>query len=209
MKDFFQHIRTYIFRGLLAMIPLFLSFVAIKLLYVLIDKRVMAFLGEFVPVRQIPGLGILLLLVCLYLIGLIVSNIVGRQIFHFIDHVGRQIPIVKAVYQVGKQLSESLSNAGNKQAFKQVLLVNWNGNGVWAVAFVAGQITDNRTGELMYRVFMPHVPNPATGFVFVVKESQTVDPGWSIEEALKMVVSGAIISPKEIRRQEPDSSSTA
>jgi uncharacterized membrane protein len=207
MRNFFQHIRMYMFRGLLAMIPIFLSYAAIKLLYVLIDKRAMAFLDQFIAVRHIPGLGILLVLVCLYLIGLVVSNIVGRQIFQFIDQIGRKIPIIKAVYQVGKQLSESLSNVDDKQAFKRVVLVNWNGNGVWAVAFVAGQITDERTGEILLRVFMPHVPNPATGFIFVVKESQTVNPGWTIEEALKMVVSGAIISPKEIRRHELQSPS--
>ena len=200
MKTFFKHIRIYIFRGLLAIIPIFLSVIAIQLLYVLIDKRVMIFLNKFIEVRKIPGLGILLVLICLYLIGLIVSNVIGRRALHLVDRISQRIPIIKAIYQVGKQLSEGLSGAEDKQAFKKVLLVNWNNNGVWAVAFVAGRIIDQGTGESMFRVFVPHVPSPTTGFIFVVKESQTIDPGWTAEEAIKMVVSGAIIAPKEIKK---------
>jgi uncharacterized membrane protein len=201
MKKFIQHLRSYIFRGVLAIIPIFLSFLAIQLLYVLIDKKVMAFLGKFIEVRQIPGLGILLVLVCLYFIGMIVSNIAGRGIFRFIDRIGHGIPLIKAVYQVGKQLSESLSNVEGKQVFKKALLVDCNGNGVWAIAFVAGPIMDQRTGENLYRVFVPIVPNPTSGLIFIVKESQTIDPGWTVEEAVKMVVSAAVISPAEIKNK--------
>ncbi|MCX5682010.1 MAG: DUF502 domain-containing protein [Candidatus Omnitrophica bacterium] len=200
MKKFIQHLRVYIFRGILAIIPIFLSLLAIQLLYVLIDKKVMVLLGKFIEVRQIPGLGLLLVLVCLYLIGMIVSNIAGRGLFRFIDWIGQGIPVIKAVYHAGKQLSESLSGAEAKQTFKKPLLIDWNDNGVWAIAFVAGQIVDQRTGENLYRVFMPHVPNPATGFIFLVKESQTIDPGWTMEEAIKMVISGGVISPKEIKK---------
>lgn len=200
MKIFIQHLRSYIIRGLLAIIPIFLCFLAIQLLYVLIDKRVMAFLDKFIEVRQIPGLGILLVLVCLYFIGMIVSNVVGRQAFHFIERVSRRIPIIKAVYQVGKQLSESLSATGETVAFKKVLLVDCNRNGMWTVALVAGSIQDQRTGEALLRVFVPTVPNPTSGFIFIVKENQTIDPGWTVEEGIKMIVSGSIISPREIKK---------
>jgi len=199
MKDFVQHLRAYIFRGLLAMIPIFLSILAIQLLYVLIDKRVVAFIDKFIEVRHIPGLGILLVLVALYFVGMIVSNVMGRQIFHVIDRMTRNIPIIKTVYLVGKQLSESLSANGDKQAFKRVVLVDCHNAGVWTVAFVAGQIADQRTGENLLRVFVPTVPNPTTGFIFIVKETQTMDPGWTVEEGIKMIMSGAIISPKDIK----------
>src|ERR1700679_3475957 len=98
MKNFFSHIRTYILRGLLAIIPLLLCFLAVKLLYVLIDKQVMTFLAHYFDIRQIPGLGILLLLVSLYVIGLIFSNVVGRQILSFIGNVTERIPIIKFIY---------------------------------------------------------------------------------------------------------------
>ena len=201
MKQFFSHARTYIFRGLLAVIPLLLSVIAIQLLYVLIDKRVVAFLDRFIHVRQIPGLGILLVLICLYFIGLFVSNFVGKQIFSFIGTITERIPVIKAIYQVGKQLSESLSVTGDKQAFKKALLINCVSGGLWTVAFVTGTVKDENTGEEFLKMFVPAVPNPTTGFIFLVKASQTVDPGWTVEEAVKMIVSAGIIAPAQMKKQ--------
>ena len=200
MKDFLIHARSYILRGLLAIIPLLLCITAIRLLYVLIDKQVMKFLAQFIDIRQIPGLGILLLLICLYFIGLIFSNVIGRQIFRFIDHVGDRIPVIKAIYGVGKQLSETLSMSDpQKQAFKKAVLVNtFNGNG-WMLGFVVGSIKD-QNGEELLKIFVPSAPHPLTGIIFIVKPSQTLDCGWTVEEALKMVVSIGIISPDEIKK---------
>jgi len=200
MKNFFAHTRTYILRGLLAVIPLLLCIVAIKLLYELIDKQVMKFLSHFIDIRQIPGLGILLLLISLYFIGLIFSNVLGRQIFRFIDRISERIPIIKAIYGVGKQLTDTLSMTDpNKQAFKKAVLVNtFNGNG-WMLGFVTGAIKD-LNGEELLKVFVPAVPHPLTGIIFIVKPSQTLDCGWTVEEALKMIVSAGIISPEEIKK---------
>ena len=200
MKDFFFHIRTYMLRGLLAIIPLLLCVTAIRLLYILIDKQIMHFLAQFIDIRQIPGLGILLLLVTLYFIGLIFSNVAGRQILKFIDGVTERIPIIKFIYGVGKQFSDTLSETGTqKQAFKKAVLVNsFNGNG-WMLGFVTGSMRDLNGDELL-KVYVPAVPHPFTGIVFIVKPSQTLDCGWTVEEALKMIVTAGIISPEQIKK---------
>jgi len=203
MKEFFQHARSYIFRGLFAVIPLLLSILAVKLLYELIDRRVVAFIENFVSVKHIPGLGILLVLICLYFIGLIVSNVLGRQVFLFIENISHRIPVIKPIYQIGKQLSESLSVTGGKQAFKKALLIDCNNSGVWTVAFVTGTTKDGRTGEDLLRMFVPTVPNPTSGFIFLVRPSQTVDPGWSVEEALKIIVSAGIVAPEQLLPPKP------
>lgn len=200
MKDFLSHTRTYILRGLLAIIPLLLCWAAIKLLYELIDRQVMKFLSHFIDIRQIPGLGILLLLVSLYVIGLIFSNVLGRQIFKLIDYITERIPVIKAIYGVGKQISDTLSISDpQKQAFKKAVLVNtFNGNG-WMLGFITGTIKD-ASGEEMLKVFVPAVPHPLTGIIFIVKPSQILDCGWSVEEALKIIVSAGIISPEQIKK---------
>src|SRR5262249_29943337 len=152
---------------------------------------------------NIPGLGLLLVLTCLYVVGLTVSNVLGRQLFLLIEYITNRIPIIKAIYQVGKQLSESLSVTGGKKAFQKALLIDCNNNGVWTVAFVTGTVKDEKTREDLLRMFVPTVPNPTTGFVFLVKPSQTIDPQWTVEEALKMVVSAGIISPAQINGEKP------
>jgi len=199
MKHFFAHIRVNILRGLLAIIPLLFCITAILLLYDLIDKQVMKFLSQFVDIRQIPGMGILLLLACLYLIGMIFSNVLGRQIFRIIDLVTERIPIIKAIYAVGKQISDTLSMTDpQKQAFKKAVLVDaFNGNG-WLLGFVTGNLKDQK-GESLLKVFVPTAPHPLTGIIFIVKPAQTMDCGWTVEEALKTIVSVGIISPADFR----------
>ena len=200
MKKIFIHLGRYILRGLLAVIPLFLCFIAIWFLRKFIDKQILSHLPSFIDKHQIPGLGILLLLLSLYLIGLIFSNVLGREILKFIHSVAERIPIINFIYGLGKQLSDTLSDAGSqKQAFKKAVLVNsFNGNG-WMLGFVTGSIKD-QNGEELIRVFVPSSPHPLTGIVFIVKPSEILECGWSVEEALKMVVSIGIISPEQIKK---------
>ena len=199
MKNFFQHARTYIFRGLLAIIPLLLCALAVQLLYVLIDKRIMGFLNKFFEVRKIPGLGILLLLMALYLLGLIVSNIMGRQALKVVEKISQKIPIIKSIYGVGKQLSQGISTSQEKQSFKKAVLVKIDPKSeLWIPAFVMSTSKSDQGEELSF-VYVPTVPTPTGGFVFVVKSSQIMDPGWSVEECLKIIVSMGFISPDQVK----------
>src|SRR3989338_66194 len=198
MKHFFQHIRSCIVRGLLAIIPLLLCLLAVELLYSLIDKRVLEFLNHFWEISPIPGLGILLVLVTLYTIGLIISNIIGHQLIRFIDAVGQRIPFINTVYSVGKQLSQGLSLVdGTKETSKKAVLVRLNKDGLMVPAFVMNSMKNNKTGEEFYFVLVPTAPTPGSGFVCVVKASETVDPGWTPEECLKAIVSVGLITPKD------------
>jgi len=200
MKKFFIHFFRYILRGLLAIIPLYLCYLAIWFIRKFIDKQILEHLPSFIDKHQIPGLGILLLLISLYIIGLVFSNVVGRQVLKFIHSVADRIPIINFIYGIGKQLSDTLSDAGTqKRAFKKAVFVNsFNGNG-WVLGFVVGNIKDQNGDELL-KVFVPSSPHPLTGIVFIVKPSQTMECGWTVEEAVKMVVSIGIISPEEIKK---------
>jgi uncharacterized membrane protein len=198
MKSIFKHLKSYIFRGLLAVIPLALTAFAIKILYTTIDKRITGLIKEFIGF-SFPGLGLLLLVAVLYLLGLIVSNMLGRQVFGLLERIANRIPLVKTTYNVGRQLSSSFS-LPEKQVFRRAVLVEYLKPGIWTIGFVTGTIVDkSNNDELLLKVFIPTPPNPISGTMVVVKESQTRDPGWSIDEALKAVISGGVIGPVEIR----------
>lgn len=200
MKRFWSHTKTYIFRGLLAIIPIALTVFAIQFLYFFIDKKVMSMVDQIIGF-SIPGLGILLVLVVLYLLGFVASNVVGKEIFHLIERITKKIPIIKTTYQAGKQLALALS-LPEQQVFKRVVLVDYLMPGIWTIGFVTGTIIDKKNhDQILLKVFVPTPPNPTSGTMVVVKESQTRDPGWTIEEALKAVISGGIIGPTEIRKE--------
>lgn len=198
MKVIFTHFKKYTVRGFLALIPLVLSYFVLQLLYFGVDQRVMAQI-EYLIGRRIPGLGILLLLAAFYFLGLIASNMIGRKVFSLIEKITTRIPIIKTTYQVGKQLSSTLS-LPEKQVFKRAVLVDFLTPGIWTVGFVTGTIIDHQNNDdRLLKVYIPTPPNPTSGTIVLVRESQTRDPGWSIDDAMKTVISAGIIGPNEIK----------
>jgi uncharacterized membrane protein len=198
MKTLLKHLRTYVLRGLLAVIPLALTALAIQVLYMTIDKRITGVVEKFIGF-SFPGLGVILLLAVLYFLGLAVSNVLGRQLVGLVDGIANRIPLVKTTYKVGRQLSSTLS-LPEKQVFKRAVLVEYLKPGMWTIGFVTGRLIDRgNNDEVVLKVFIPTPPNPISGTMVLVRESQTRDPGWTIEEALKAVISGGMISPAEIK----------
>lgn len=197
MKDVVKHIRTFIFRGMLASIPFALSILAVHFLYTSIDQRVLDLLEKQVGVR-FPGLGILLLLVALYILGFVTSNVIGKRILGVVEWVTSRIPLVKTTYQIGKQVSDTFS-LSERQIFQKAILVECVKPGIWTAGFVTGTVMDQVHGDTFLKVYVPTPPNPASGNVLLVREQDTRDPGWTVEEALKLVISAGVIGPKYIK----------
>lgn len=113
------------------------------------------------------------------------------------DNLTGRIPLIKTAYQVGKQLSSTLSLPG-KQVFKKVVLVDYFRPGAKVIGFVTGTILDKKSQERLLKIFIPTVPNPTSGFLVIMKEKETIDSKWSVEEAMRAVISSGIIGPDEI-----------
>ena len=194
IRPIFNHFKKYVFRGLLAIIPPALCIFVLHLLYVGIDQRVTGVIERFFG-ASLPGLGIILVFLILYLLGFIASNITGRKLFSLLEYIVRRIPLINTTYQVGKQLSTTLS-LPEKQVFKRAVLVEYLKPGMWTVGFVTGTIFDkSRDNEILLKVYIPTPPLPTSGTMVLVRQTQTRDPGWTIEEAMKVVISGGIIGP--------------
>lgn len=198
MKIFINHLKLYVFRGLLALIPIGLTIFIIRIVYVFIDQRVMEAVDQYIGYR-IPGLGLLLFVVALYVVGMVTSNVLGKRIILAFDKVMSKIPLAKTAYQVGKQISDTLG-LPEKQIFKKAVLVDYFKSDVWIIGFVTGELMDEESGGYLLKVFIPTVPNPTSGFLIILKESQTKNPNWTVEEAIKMVISGGIIGPETLRK---------
>lgn len=198
MPRFFAHLRRFIVRGALALIPIALPAIAIYLLYDFIDRRIVVLVERFLHV-SFPGLGIVLLLLVLYLFGLVASNIFGRRILEGVEGLTERIPIVKAIYRMGKQLSGTLAQSADSSLFRRPVLVPYAYPNQWQIGFITGSVRSESTGETLLRVFVPTPPNPATGMVYLILESNVRDPGWTVEETMQCLLSGGIIGPEMIR----------
>jgi uncharacterized membrane protein len=196
MTRFFKHLKTFVFRGLLALLPLGLTYFVLRFLYLAVDQRVAPFIERWVGV-QIPGLGLLLVLIVLYALGLVAGNWTGRRLFSLIEKISTHIPLVKTIYHLGQQLGQAFNRPEN-QGLNRVVLVEHFMPGVWSIGFVTGTIRDRADSETLLKLFIPTAPNPTAGFMVVVKESKVRDVSWTVSEAMNLVLSGGIAGPDEL-----------
>jgi uncharacterized membrane protein len=196
MNRVFAHIRRFIIRGTLALIPIALPAFAVYLLYGFIDRRLLDLVQATFGI-SFPGMGIFLLLVILYLFGIIVSNFVGRQVLDGLESLTERVPIINIVYRIGKQLSGALA-LPEKEMFRRPILVPYAAPDTWQVGFVTGTVHSEKDGEELLKVYVPTPPNPTSGFVYFMREADTRDPGWTVEEAMQCILSGGLIGPDKI-----------
>jgi uncharacterized membrane protein len=196
MHSIFRHFRRNIFRGLISLIPLVLTVSIVLILYNFIDRHIVTYINRVFDFG-IPGLGFVILIVFLYIIGIASTNLIGRKIEFLVDKIFEKIPLVRITYQLGKQVAGSLS-VSEKQTFKKAVLIEYFKKDSWVIGFVMGDIQKKGTDEKLLKVFIPTVPNPTSGFLVFTSEKDVIDPGWSIEEAMKMVLSGGLATPDQI-----------
>ncbi|MFN0182299.1 MAG: DUF502 domain-containing protein [Aquabacterium sp.] len=147
--------------------------------------------------RNVPGLSVVVLAVLMAMTGLFVENIFGQWWLRQWDRVIHKIPIVKSIYSSVKQVSDTLfSSSGN--AFREAVLVQYPRAGCWTVAFVTGtpsaELMRHLDGEHV-SVYVPTTPNPTSGFFLVMKRSELVPLGMSVDAALKYIISMGVVAP--------------
>lgn len=191
-----RHFKKYITAGLLSVVPLFLVFIVVRFIYIFIDQNVMDLIGDSLGFR-VPGLGLLITIIILYGIGLLSRNLFGNWLFNMVERVSKKIPIIGTTYEVGKQISNTLS-LPEKQVFQKVVLVKFLKNDIHTVGFITGSITEKNTGEKLYKVYVPTPPNPTSGTLLILDESNIIDPGWTIDEGFQAVISAGIIGPTDV-----------
>jgi uncharacterized membrane protein len=136
-------------------------------------------------------------LLAILLIGLMARNIAGKWLLDIGERLVQAIPLAGAVYKTLKQLLETLlKDSGNK--FRRVVLVEYPRRGIWALAFVTGNLDGEIQSQMpqgMLNLFIPTTPNPTTGWYAVVPEQDVLDLAMSIEDAFKVIISGGIVNP--------------
>lgn len=157
---------------------------------------------------QVVGFIIVLILVCF--IGAILASVVGRSIWKSVEKMLTSIPLVSRVYPYIKQVTDALFNKENNLAFKRVVAIEYPRKGTWSLGLVTGsglrRVVES-VDEDMVTIFVPSSPTPFTGYVLMVKESETIALELSVEEALRFTVSGGVITPahwKSLQESEKD-----
>ncbi|NQV36429.1 MAG: DUF502 domain-containing protein [Candidatus Marinimicrobia bacterium] len=193
MNNVAQNIRRKLLTGFFAMAPIALTLYILKLMFSFLDKLTSPILRQFNV--EIPGLGILLTLILLFMLGVLVTNVLGRTLLVYSEKIISAIPLVKTIYKTVKQITQALSGTSGR-SFQKVVYVEYPRRDLWTLAFVTGDSV-NENGVEFYHLFVPTTPNPTSGVFILVPKTDTIEAGMSIENGLKTIISGGMLAPKK------------
>jgi uncharacterized membrane protein len=140
---------------------------------------------------------VLISLLIVYLLGLLGSFFIGRQILAQVEHFIENLPLIKGIYGTTKQVIAVFRKGGGGAGFQRVVLVEFPRQGTWTVAFVTNTVHDAATGNLVC-CFIPMTPNPTSGFFQMFPEDQVRNTDWSVDLGIKIVLSGGLLAPHEL-----------
>ena len=193
MNSITQNFRSKIFAGLAALLPLYLTFFVIKFLFVTLEEMSDPILKRFN--LDIPGLGIILTVLLIYILGFLVTNFLGRKIFNIGERIVKKVPIVNMIYTTLKQITDTFTK-GSTDAFEGAVYIQYPRQGLWTMAFISGE-SKTKDGVPYYHLFVPTTPNPTSGFFLMIPQADTVPTGMSVEDGLKTIISGGLLAPDE------------
>jgi len=193
-----NRIRNAFFTGLLVLAPATITLYVVWRLFVWVDHLLGTTLrGGYIRPGGIPGLGFATVLAIILFVGFLANNFLGRQLGVVLESMVMRVPLFRGFYAVLKQVGEAL--LGEKRgAFQRVVLIEYPTPGRYALAFVtaspASGVT-NAAGTPLVGVFLPHAPNPTTGFLLFYPPESLIPTSLRVDQALKMVVSGGVVNP--------------
>ncbi len=205
-KNLKTRLRNYFITGLLITLPIAFTIFILNFLFRLLDDalsptftRLLIMVGA--PIQEgyrIPGLGVFMTLVVIFLIGLITTNVMGAKLLQLGEKILERIPIVRNVYTGAKQVVTTIATT-DTGAFNEVVVVEFPRKGIWSMGFITSQTrgeVQQITEEEVVNVFVPTTPNPTSGFLIFVPRSDTTSLSMTVEEGIKMVISCGIVTPK-------------
>ena len=200
MKPVKAAIKRYFLTGLLVITPIWGTILILKTLFVTVD----GILGDVVeqlvmPQSYVPGLGIVTLVLLILAVGLFTTNVIGRQVVKWWEGLLNRVPVVRGIYSTIKSMMDVLS-VGERGRYNRVVLIQFPKNGQYCFAFVTGTTqgeAQSVTPEPLLNVYVPTSPNPTSGYFLLVPEKDVTPVDISVEEAMKLIVSGGLYSPEQ------------
>jgi uncharacterized membrane protein len=202
-----EHFRTYFIAGILVTGPIALTLYLAWSFVGAVDNAVGALLPErynpatYLPFH-VPGVGLVVAVIGLTMIGALTAGYLGRVFVRVSERILARMPIVRGLYSATKQIFETVLSK-QSTTFREVVLVEYPRREMWTVAFVTvppeGEIKDLAPPDCL-GIYVPTTPNPTSGFLLYVPRKDIIPLAMTVEEGIKLVVSGGIVAPPDRRK---------
>jgi uncharacterized membrane protein len=194
-----KDLRNYFLTGIATLLPLSVTVFVFWFIVARLGNLFRPLFHVHPTLEHVPGwvatmAGFLLFLVLVLLTGWIATGLIGRLTLGWLDKLLRHVPIVKSIYTSARQLTDAVFV--NRSSLRRTVIAEYPRKGMYAVGFLTsdGRVTVADGTRALY-VFFPTAPNPTSGWLAIIPEAEVTETSMSIEEGLKLVVSGGVISP--------------
>ncbi|KPJ66338.1 hypothetical protein AMJ44_08495 [candidate division WOR-1 bacterium DG_54_3] len=198
-------ISGYFLRGLITLLPLLITIWLLYFIFTFLDS----ILGNIITLiagRHIPGLGLVITVILIFLVGFFATYIIGAQLFKLGEELLSRVPIVKSIYFAVKQINDVLFMQKTAEEYRRACIVEYPRKGIWSLGFVTSDAAaeiEAKAKEKMINVFVANTPTPATGFLIVVPAREVILLDMKIEDAFKYIVSGGVLKPSTLPSEIP------
>lgn len=190
--------------GLITLLPLAITLYVFYVIFNFLDK-LLGGVFESIFNYSVPGIGFAAGIILIFLVGFIASNLIGKKIIAVWDSVFQKIPLTRSIYSSAKQIIDAFTVQG-KHAFQKVVLLEYPRKGLYAIGFVTGSSrgeVQEKTHEDVINVFIPTTPNPTSGMLILAPRQEVIEMEMTVEEGMKVIVSGGLVSPSARKQLSP------
>ncbi len=202
-KNLLQRLRTYFLTGIAVTAPIGIT-VYISIIFInFIDRNVKNLVpatynpDSYLPFN-IPGTGLIVAVLLLIIIGFFTASFFGKFFVKIGEKFINRLPVFRSIYNALKQVFQTVLGSSS-EAFREVVLIQYPRKGIWAVAFITAQTSGEVLKKLKKKhvnVFLPTTPNPTSGFMLIIPDKDLIKLNMNIEQGMKLVISGGIITPQ-------------
>jgi len=198
-QTFWSSFRVTFGRGLVVLVPAVITLMVLRTLFEFVDGITSPIFDRILE-QHIPGIGFVSMILLILIVGLLSRNLIGRAIFKFLEKIMFTIPFARNIYSAMKDLFSAFGFGGKGKSFRQVVLIEYPRPGLFTVGFVTNEITiaADASSNVMTSVYIPNPPNPTSGMLVLVPASQVTILNMSVEDGLKLVLSGGIVTSGSI-----------
>lgn len=201
--------KKYFLTGLVTLLPLAVTIWVVHFFVHFLTKPFIGLvdiLTDRLPIQSPQMIQIItqiLILIALVVLTWCVGFVARRFFFNHVIRLGDRIlikiPLVNKVYKTSKDIVKSLFSSKEK-LFKQVVLLPFPYRGAFCIGLIAKgapKTCSEAEKEDLVSIFIPTTPNPSTGYLVMCRKSELIPLDMKTEEAIKYVVSCAVIQPGE------------
>jgi len=190
-------LRRHLVTGLIVIIPLWLTFFIVNILFKWIINFTFPILTHFISDKAwaqmlAKAISFFVSIASIWLLGFLTNKVLGKTVLNFFERLIKRVPLIGTIYMAVKQFVNFLFGSDKKKSFKEVVFVPYPNADTYCVAFKTGEQFIG--GEKYICTFMPTTPNPTTGFLFLYKEKDVIPTDYTVDQAFQFVISIGVIT---------------